>query len=102
MKHIYGRLLLILSATLLAGLSFADERVGRVVLRVVDESGKSVPYKMENCTDSKRNDCTGNFVGLEAAQLPFASYTYILGRSDLVSSHGKIRGKFAAIVRKLG
>jgi hypothetical protein len=91
MKHAYRILLLTLSAT---GLSLAAERVGRVVVRVVDELGKSVPYKMESCADSKGHDCTGSFVGLDAAQLPFERYSHTLGRSDVATEEGKIQGNF--------
>jgi hypothetical protein len=93
-KHTYRILLLTFSATFLSGLSLAAEAAGRVVLRVVDELGKSVPYKMENCTDSKGHDSAGSFVGLEAAQLPFERYSYTLGRSDVVTEAGKIQGNF--------
>jgi hypothetical protein len=83
-----------LSLTFLLALGFAREESGRVVFRVVDASGKSVPYRMENCTDSKGKDCIGSFLGLEAAQLPFGRYSYTLGRSDVVTDYGKLRGEF--------
>ena len=96
MKHTYRILLLTFSATFLAGLSLAAEGAGRVVLRVVDELGKSVPYKIEYCAGpvGPKGDCTGSFLGLEAAQLPFGKYSFTLGRSDVATEAGKIRGKF--------
>ncbi len=90
MKHTYRILLL---TTFLAGINLAAEGAGRVVLRVVDESGKSVPYKIEYCAGPK-GDCTGSFLGLEAAQLPFGKYSFTLGRSDVATKAGKILGKF--------
>ena len=93
MKCAYRCSLLIFGTVLSALPIFPGNGVGHIVFRVVDEFGKSVPYKLEGFVSSAGRDFKGSFTRLEASDLPFGTYAYTLGRADVVTDLGKITGR---------
>ena len=74
-------------------MSIALARDCGVTIRVVDEMGAPVPYRVSSFKSAEGRDEVPSFSSLSADKLLCGTYNYELSRSDVSTSYGRISGK---------